>query len=57
MTKLITVEQGMEVISCSRGTFMKLAKQYDCIRMIGTRNMRIDIEKLLKCLEEDKTRK
>ena len=54
MTKLITVEQGMEVISCSRGTFMKLAKQYDCIRMIGTRNMRIDIEKLLKCLEEDK---
>lgn len=53
MTKLITVRQGMDAISSSRATLMKLAIKYDCVRKIGSRNIRIDIEKLLKCMEQE----
>lgn len=51
MKELITVKQGMKMMNVSRGTLMKLARENDCIVMIGSRNIRIDYEKLLECLD------
>lgn len=51
MSKYYKASQCADLLNVSSVTALRLAKKYDCTVKIGTRNIRIDYEKLMTCLE------
>ena len=52
MHKLYQVEQARDLLQVSRTTVMRLARKYDAVRKIGSRNVRIDVQRIMDCLEK-----
>lgn len=47
-----TISQSCEIFKLSRRKLMQLATMYGCVVPIGTRHKRINIKKLVACLEK-----